>query len=88
MAEDKIVRKEDVRQIPRWMWLLQIVLFRTLGCFIAINETVISSSSKFQWESLVFAAWLFLFPEVVRGRGFDIFSRLTGSSQPTGGDKQ
>jgi hypothetical protein len=82
------MRDNEYRRIPRWMWLIQIVLFRTLGGFIAVHETIISPSNKFQWESLVFAGWLFLFPDAVKGRGLDILSRLIGGNQQSSGDEK
>jgi hypothetical protein len=62
--------------IPYWLWLLQYISLRFLGIGIAVYETV----NGHNWEGYVFAGWLFLLPDVVKGREANFFKLLTGSN--------
>lgn len=66
----------DDYQIPYWLWICQFFFFRGLGTLISVYETLHSHS----WEGYVFAGWLFLLPDAIRGREGFVLKQLLGNN--------
>lgn len=66
----------DQHHVPYWLWISQYIILRGLGIAISGYETL----NGHNWEGYIFAGWLFLLPDVVKGREANFFKLLTGNS--------